>query len=158
MLAMVAVQPLVGKLSDIYGRKPILLLAYTLFTIGNLGAGLGRSLGEVIAWRAVQGAGGAGMGSLVAIIIVDIVPLHEVASIRGYVNIMQTSGRTCGGVIGGWLTRSLGWRWEDQFSCLQPSLVGPSRADILSQGLHGTGPTYLCRDCHRRDSSQPASS
>ena len=61
MLAMVAVQPLVGKLSDIYGRKPILLLAYTLFTIGNLGAGLGRSLGEVIAWRAVQGAGGAGI-------------------------------------------------------------------------------------------------
>jgi MFS family permease len=108
---MSAVQPLVGKLSDIYGRKGILLLAYTLFAIGNLGAGLGRSLSEVIAWRAVQGVGGAGMGSLVAIIIVDIVPLNEVASIRGYVNIMQTTGRTCGGVIGGWLTRSLGWRW-----------------------------------------------
>lgn len=108
---MSAVQPLYGKLSDIYGRKPMLLAAYTMFAIGNLGAGLGRSLGEVIAWRAVQGIGGAGMGSLVAIIIVDIVPMHDVASTRSYVNIMQTTGRTCGGVIGGWLTQTLGWRW-----------------------------------------------
>jgi MFS family permease len=92
---MSAVQPLYGKLSDIYGRKPVLLVAYAMFAIGNLGAGLG----------------GAGMGSLVAIIIVDIVPMHDVASIRSYVNIMQTSGRTCGGVIGGWLTQTLGWRW-----------------------------------------------
>jgi MFS family permease len=111
ILAMSAVQPLYGKLSDIYGRKPVLLVAYAMFALGNLGAGLGRSLGEVIAWRAVQGIGGAGMGSLVAIIIVDIVPMHDVASTRSYVNIMQTSGRTCGGVIGGWLTQTLGWRW-----------------------------------------------
>lgn len=111
ILAMSAVQPLYGKLSDIYGRKPVLLVAYAMFAIGNLGAGLGRSLGEVIAWRAVQGIGGAGMGSLVAIIIVDIVPMYDVASTRSYVNIMQTSGRTCGGVIGGWLTQTLGWRW-----------------------------------------------
>ena len=100
-----------GRFSDIYGRKPVLLVAYAMFALGNLGAGLGRSLGEVIAWRAVQGIGGAGMGSLVAIIIVDIVPMHDVASTRSYVNIMQTSGRTCGGVIGGWLTQTLGWRW-----------------------------------------------
>ena len=59
----------------------------------------------------VQGAGSAGMTSMVSIIITDMVPLHEVATIRSYVNILQTSGRTCGGVIGGALTYSLGWRW-----------------------------------------------
>lgn len=111
ILAMSAVQPLYGKLSDIYGRKPMLLTSYTLFAVGNLGAGLGRSLGEVIAWRAVQGVGGAGMGSLVAIIIMDIVPMHEVATTRSYVNILQTTGRTCGGFLGGWLTQAMGWRW-----------------------------------------------
>jgi len=100
-----------GKLSDIYGRKACLLVAYVLFTAGTTGAGLGQSLGEVIAWRAVQGAGGAGMVSMVSIIITDLVPLHEVATMRSYVNVLQTIGRSCGGVIGGLLTQKLGWRW-----------------------------------------------
>jgi hypothetical protein len=110
-LTMCATQPLYGKLSDIYGRKPLLLIAYAVFALGNLGAGISRSLGEVIAWRAVQGVGGAGMASLVAIIIADIVPTHEVATFRGYVNIAQIVGRSCGGVVGGWLTQLVGWRW-----------------------------------------------
>ena len=67
-------------------------------------------MGQVIASRAVQGAGGAGMISMVSIIITDLVPLHEVASLRSYVNILQTTGRSCGGVIGGLLTEALGWR------------------------------------------------
>jgi MFS family permease len=104
------VQPLYGGLSDIYGRKPVSLVTYAMFARQS-GAGLGRSLGEEIAWRAVQGIGGAGMGSLVAIIIVHIVPMHDVAMTRSDVNSMETSGRTCGCVVGGWLTRTLGWRW-----------------------------------------------
>lgn len=110
-LTMCATQPLYGKLSDIYGRKPLLLTAYAVFALGNLGAGLSRSLGEVIAWRAIQGVGGAGMASLVAIIIADIVPANEVATFRGYVNISQIIGRSFGGVVGGWLTQLIGWRW-----------------------------------------------
>jgi MFS family permease len=110
-LTMCATQPLYGKLSDIYGRKPLLLTAYAIFALGNLGAGLGQSLVQVIAWRAVQGVGGAGMASLVAIIIADIVPTDQVATFRGYVNISQVFGRSCGGVVGGWLTQAVGWRW-----------------------------------------------
>ena len=110
-LTMCATQPLYGKLSDIYGRKPLLLTAYAIFALGNLGAGLGQSLFQVISWRAVQGVGGAGMASLVAIIIADIVPTDQVATFRGYVNISQIVGRSCGGVVGGWLTQLVGWRW-----------------------------------------------
>jgi MFS family permease len=84
------VQPLYGGLSDIYGRKPVSFVTYAMFARQS-GAGLGRSLGEEIAWRAVQGIGGAGMGSLVAIIIVHIVPMHDVAMTRSDVNSMQTS-------------------------------------------------------------------
>lgn len=104
-------QPLYGKLSDIYGRKSCLQASYLLFAIGTAGAALGRSMGEVIAGRAIQGAGGAGMVSMVSIIITDLVPIHEVASLRSYVNVCQTTGRSCGGVIGGFLTQTLGWRW-----------------------------------------------
>nr|OQO31991.1 hypothetical protein B0A51_00333 [Rachicladosporium sp. CCFEE 5018] len=110
-LAQCAVQPLYGKLSDIYGRKPAIVVAYVLFAIGTAGAGLGRSLWEVVMWRAVQGAGGAGMASMVSIIITDIVPMQEVAVMRSYVNISATTGRSCGGVLGGVLTQAFGWRW-----------------------------------------------
>lgn len=111
ILAQCAVQPLYGKLSGIYSRKSCLLTAYALFTLGTAGAGLSRSMAEIIAWRAVQGAGGSGMVSIVSIIITDIVPKHEVATMRSYVNVLQTTGRSCGGVIGGLLTQAVGWRW-----------------------------------------------
>lgn len=104
-------QPLYGKLSDIYGRKSCLQVSYVLFTVGTAGAGLAWSMGAVIAFRAVQGAGGAGMVSMVSIIITDLVPMQEVASLRSYVNVLQTVGRSAGGVIGGLLTEKIGWRW-----------------------------------------------
>ena len=111
ILAQCVAQPLYGKLSDIYGRKSCLQGAYTLFAVGTAMSGLGRSIGEVIVGRAVQGCGGAGMVSMVSIIIADLVPLHEVAQMWSYVNILQTTGRSCGGFIGGVLTQTLGWRW-----------------------------------------------
>ena len=110
ILAQCVAQPLYGKLSDIYGRKACLQGAYILFAIGTAMSGLGRSMGEVIAGRAVQGSGGAGMISMVSIIIADLVPLNEVAQMWSYINILQTTGRSCGGFIGGLLTQSLGWR------------------------------------------------
>ncbi|CAK1363584.1 unnamed protein product [Cercospora beticola] len=111
VLAQCVAQPLYGKLSDIYGRKHCLQAAYILFALGTTITGLGQTMTQVIGGRVVQGAGSAGITSLVSIIITDMVPLHEVATIRSYVNILQTSGRSCGGVIGGALTYSLGWRW-----------------------------------------------
>lgn len=111
ILAQCVAQPLYGKLSDIYGRKSCLQASYVLFALGTAGAGLGRSMGEVIASRAVQGMGAAGMVSMVSIIITDLVPVHEVATLRSYVNILSTTGRSCGGVVGGLLTQTFGWRW-----------------------------------------------
>lgn len=123
ILAQCVAQPLYGRLSEIFGRKACLQTAYLLFTIGTAMSGVGRSMGEVIAGRAVQGAGGAGMVSMVSIIITDLVPLHEVATMWGYVNILQTTGRSCGGVIGGFLTQTLGWRWAFLIQC-PPVLLG----------------------------------
>lgn len=111
VLSSCVVQPLYGKLSDIYGRKVCLQTSYILFTLGTIGLGLGQTMGHLIAARVVQGAGAAGMTSMVSIIITDLVPIHEVASLRSYVNILQTTGRSCGGVVGGALTQALGWRW-----------------------------------------------
>ncbi|KAI7085638.1 MFS general substrate transporter [Hortaea werneckii] len=111
ILAQCVAQPLYGKLSDLFGRKALLQVSYLLFAVGTAGAGLSPSMGAVIVSRAVQGAGSAGMLAMVSIIITDLVPMNEVAVFRSYVNILATSGRSCGGVIGGLLSSALGWRW-----------------------------------------------
>jgi MFS family permease len=54
-------RPLYGKLSDIFGRKACLLLAYAIFTLGCLACGLARTMDELIAARALAGIGGGGM-------------------------------------------------------------------------------------------------
>ncbi|KAG9237112.1 major facilitator superfamily domain-containing protein [Amylocarpus encephaloides] len=80
MLASCALQPICyGKLTNIYGRKEILLLCYLLF---------------VVVGRVLSGTGAAGMVSLVSILISDLVPMKEVASYRSYVNVVSTTGRS----------------------------------------------------------------
>lgn len=66
---------------------------------------------QLIAARAVQGCGSAGIVGVVAILLTDLVPVHEVALYRSYVNVIQTIGRSCGGAIGGYLMQMIGWRW-----------------------------------------------
>ncbi|KAG9766095.1 MFS general substrate transporter, partial [Aureobasidium melanogenum] len=127
-LATCATQPIYGRLSQIFGRKPILQLSYVLFLSGTAIAGLAQNMIQMIVGRVIQGAGSAGMVSMVSILLtgmfvfgldssfllifcLDLVPLHEVAAYRSYVNVFSTVGRSCGGLIGGFLTQSIGWRW-----------------------------------------------
>lgn len=111
-LTQAATQPLYGKLSDIYGRKSMLLLAYALFAVGCALVGIGASMSTLILGRVVSGAGSSGMTALVSILITDLVPLRDVATWRSYVNVVATTGRSIGGPLGGWLADTIGWRWS----------------------------------------------
>lgn len=111
-LAQAATQPLYGKSSDIYGRKTMLLLAYTLFAVGCGLVGLGTSMSTLIVGRVISGAGSSGMTALVSILITDLVPLRDVATWRSYVNVVATTGRSIGGPLGGWLADVVGWRYS----------------------------------------------
>lgn len=111
-LAQAATLPLYGKLSDIYGRKSLLLLAYALFAIGCFLVGIGGSMSELIVGRVISGFGASGMTALVSILITDLVPLRDVATWRSWVNIVATTGRSIGGPLGGWLADTVGWRWS----------------------------------------------
>ncbi|QKX63807.1 uncharacterized protein TRUGW13939_10978 [Talaromyces rugulosus] len=110
-LGVCAAMPMYGKLSDIYGRKIILLIAYLLFGAGCTLCGLSVQMWQIILGRAISGLGGAGMATMAAVIIADIVPRRELATWRSYVNIASTVGRAAGGPVGGALTDLLGWRW-----------------------------------------------
>ncbi|KIV99663.1 uncharacterized protein PV09_08718 [Verruconis gallopava] len=109
-LAMCACQPAFGKVSDVFGRKTTLMAAYLLFAAGSVVCGAAGSLPGVVVGRVIAGVGGAGIGPLVSLIILDLVPLREVAKLRGYLNIATTLGRSLGGPIGGTMTDTIGWR------------------------------------------------
>ncbi|KAJ5715646.1 Major facilitator superfamily domain general substrate transporter [Penicillium malachiteum] len=110
-LGLCAVQPMYGKLSDIYGRKPLLIISYVLFAIGCIICGIASNMSIVILGRAIGGLGGAGTMVISSVIITDIVPKRDVATWRAYVNISMTLGRSIGGPLGGWLSDTIGWRW-----------------------------------------------
>jgi MFS family permease len=112
VMATCAAQPIVGKLSDIFGRKNVLIVSYGLFAIGSGLCGVGQSMWQVIAGRSIAGLGGAGMTVIVAVLITDLVPMIEVAPWRSYVNVVATTGRMVGGPLGGWLADLIGWRWS----------------------------------------------
>ncbi|EMR69783.1 putative multidrug resistance protein [Eutypa lata UCREL1] len=112
MLAAVATQSIYGKLSDIYGRKIILLICFGLFAGGCALIGVGQSLSQVILGRVISGSGASGFGVLCALIITDLAPLRDVASWNSYMNVISTLGRSLGGPIGGWLADTVGWRWS----------------------------------------------
>ena len=76
-LTLTSFQPLYGKLSDIFGRKPCLLFAYTVFGLGCIFCGLAQNIEQLIAARAFAGIGGGGMTTVVSILMSDIIPLRD---------------------------------------------------------------------------------
>ncbi|RPA95297.1 MFS general substrate transporter [Choiromyces venosus 120613-1] len=112
LLTTTSFQPLYGKLSDIFGRKPALLFSYAIFGIGCLCCGLARSMGELIAARALAGVGGGGMTTVVSILLSDIVPLRSRGTFQGLINIVFASGAAIGAPLGGIMADSVGWRWS----------------------------------------------
>ncbi|KAJ4163077.1 hypothetical protein NW754_014500 [Fusarium falciforme] len=112
MLAGAASQTVYGKLSDIFGRKAILMFCYGLFALGCALVGIGQSMWQVILGRVISGSGGAGMTAMASVIITDLAPLREVASWQSYMNVIATVGRSIGGPLGGLLADTIGWRWS----------------------------------------------
>ena len=110
-LTLTSFQPLYGKLSDIFGRKPTLLFAYTMFGVGCLLCGMVETINQLIAARAFAGIGGGGMTTVVSILMSDIVPLRERGTWQGIINIIFASGSASGAVLGGIFADYWSWRW-----------------------------------------------
>lgn len=111
LLANSASIPSWGKVSDIFGRKPMLLLANIIFMVGSLVAALSDSIGMLIAARAVQGIGGGGLIILVNIVIGDLFPLRIRGAFYGVIGGVWAIASSCGPIIGGAFTEAVSWRW-----------------------------------------------
>jgi EmrB/QacA subfamily drug resistance transporter len=110
LLANASTIPSWGKASDIFGRKPMLLLANVIFMIGSLVAALSNSLGMLIAARAVQGLGSGGL-VIVNIAVGDLFGLHTRGACYGLLGAVWALASSVGPMIGGSLTQGVGWRW-----------------------------------------------
>ncbi|EAT87036.2 hypothetical protein SNOG_05972 [Parastagonospora nodorum SN15] len=112
LLGQTAFQPLYGRLSDITGRKPILLASIACTALGGLLCGFARTPTWLYTARALSGVGGGGISSTVAIVVSDLVSLKERGKYQGIIGIAIGAGATTGPFIAASLTGyHEGWRW-----------------------------------------------
>ncbi|MEV4422280.1 MDR family MFS transporter [Patulibacter sp. NPDC049589] len=111
LLAVTAVTPLYGKLGDIYGRKRVLQVALVLFLAGSALCGLAQSMGELIAFRAIQGLGGGGLMVSAQAAIGDVVSPRDRGKYTGLFGAVFGVSAVAGPLIGGFFTSHLSWRW-----------------------------------------------
>ena len=111
MLATTVAMPLVGKLSDVYGRKPFLMAGIVLFMAASAVSGASQNIVQLIAFRAVQGvASGMIMASAFAA-IGDLFPPSERGHYFGLFTGVFAVASVAGPLIGGFVTDHWGWRW-----------------------------------------------
>ncbi|KAI9259211.1 major facilitator superfamily domain-containing protein [Helicostylum pulchrum] len=111
MLSFTALQPLYGRISDVFGRKSAMVFASCVFFIGSLLCGMATNLWALVIARAIAGIGGGGINCLTTVITADLVPLRERGKFQGYGNIAYAVGSVLGAPLGGFITDSLGWRF-----------------------------------------------
>jgi MFS family permease len=111
MLAQAVLTPVYGKLADLVGRKPIMLLGIGLFLAGSVGGGFAWSMPALIAFRAVQGLGAGAVQPMAMTIAGDIYTVAERAAVTGYLSSVWGISAVLGPTIGGVFSEYVTWRW-----------------------------------------------
>ncbi len=109
LLAATAATPLFGKLSDIHGRRTIMLLAIGIFIIGSIACAMAPTLWVLVLGRGLQGLGGGGILPIAQTIIADVLSPRERPVVQSYTAVVFLSASILGPVLGGLLTDHLHW-------------------------------------------------
>ena len=103
--------PFWGKLSDIYGRKPIFMLGIVVFLVGSALSGLSQNMSMLILFRGLQGIGAGSLFPVALAVIGDLFTPAERGKYQGLFGAVFGVAFVAGPLVGGWLTENIGWHW-----------------------------------------------
>jgi EmrB/QacA subfamily drug resistance transporter len=103
--------PFWGKLSDLYGRKPIFMIGIVIFLIGSALSGLSQNMEMLIIFRGIQGIGAGSLFPVALAIIGDMFTPAERGKYQGLFGAVFGVAFVVGPLVGGWLTENVGWHW-----------------------------------------------
>ncbi|KAH3906752.1 hypothetical protein HBI56_062600 [Parastagonospora nodorum] len=121
LLTSTSLQPLMGRLSDTIGRRPLYLAGILLLTATTAWCAAANSIGSFIAARAICGIGAAGLLSMGNVMTNDLVSIEVRGTYQAYINLFYGGGSACGAAFGGFLCDKLGWRMT--FAIQLPVLI-----------------------------------
>ncbi|WUS80862.1 MFS transporter [Streptomyces canus] len=111
LLAVTVTLPVYGKLSDTFGRKPVLIAGSVVFLLGSLLCAVAWNMGALIAFRIIQGLGGGALQGTVQTLAADLYPLEERPKIQAKLSTVWAVAAVAGPGIGGVLAAYADWRW-----------------------------------------------
>src|ERR1051325_9527600 len=124
MLTSTTSVPLFGKISDLYGRRNLYVLAMLLFLVGSILCGWANSMTGLIFARALQGLGAGGILPLAFILIGEMFTLEQRAKMQGFFSGVWGVSSVAGPLLGGFLVDQLSWRWVFYINVLPGLLAG----------------------------------
>jgi len=111
LLTSTVMVPIYGKLSDLFGRKPIFLFGVVVFLIGSALSGASQSMNQLIAFRALQGIGAGALMPIAIAIVGDLFTPRERGKWQGVTGAVWGLSAIIGPTLGGWITQNTSWRW-----------------------------------------------
>ncbi|MGZ4438806.1 MAG: MDR family MFS transporter [Gaiellaceae bacterium] len=111
MLGSTVTVPLYGKLGDAHGRKPLFIVAITIFLIGSALCGLAQNMVELVVFRAIQGVGAGGLFPLTLAMVGMIVPPRDRGRYQGLIGSVFAAASIIGPLVGGFIVDNFSWRW-----------------------------------------------
>jgi len=111
LITVVLVMPLTAWLGTVLGRKRMYMLSVLIFTVASVMCGFSRTLGQLIAFRVIQGLGGGALQPIAQAIMRETFPQEEQGQAMGFFGMIVLLGPAVGPTLGGWLTDNYSWPW-----------------------------------------------
>ncbi|KAJ5153747.1 uncharacterized protein N7500_009186 [Penicillium coprophilum] len=111
LLCSTVFQPSFASFSNIFGRRPMILISLLFFTVGAVIAAIANDFTYMLVGRSIQGVGGGGIISLSEVVITDLVPLRWRGQYFGILSAMWSVGSVTGPILGGGFSENVSWRW-----------------------------------------------
>ncbi len=111
LISLVIIMPLTAWVASVLGRKRMYLFAVAIFTLASVLCGLSRNLGQLIAFRVLQGFGGGALQPTAQAIMRETFPPEQQAQAMGLYGMIVLLGPAIGPTLGGWLTDNFSWPW-----------------------------------------------